>query len=81
MFCSKFRQKKEEIETPHKKKMEPLNEKSWKKKKKKLFKLKKNDPSIRLISIHDNGDTICIGQEIQCLPYAGLYFGLISINF
>ena len=27
------------------------------------------DPTIELfLSLHCNGDTICIGQEIQCLP-------------
>ena len=31
------------------------------------------DPTISFISLHCNGDTICISQEIQCLPYAGFF--------
>ena len=29
---------------------------------------------LQFFSLYTNGDTIRIGQEIQCLPYAGFYF-------
>ena len=35
---------------------------------------------IRFFSLHGNGDTICIGQEIQCLLYAG-FFGNFRFIF
>ena len=30
-------------------------------------------PPLSLFSLHGNGDTIRIGQEIQCLQYAGFF--------
>ena len=29
------------------------------------------DLPIKLFSLHGQGETICIGKKIQCLPYAG----------
>ena len=33
----------------------------------------KLDPPIEAFSLHDNGNTIRIGREIQCLPHAGFF--------
>ena len=32
------------------------------------------DPLNKFLSLHGSGDTIGIGREIQCLPYAGFFF-------
>ena len=45
---------------PQQKKLKPQKKKSL-------------DPPIKILSLHGNGDTIRIGREIQCLPYAGFY--------
>ena len=37
-------------------------------------KKKKIAPPIRIFSLHGNGDTNSIGQEIPCLPCAGFFF-------
>ena len=60
--------------TPHKKNCwtPPKKKLVWSKKTKQ--KLKKLNPPIMFFSLHGNGDTIRIGREIQCLPYAGFFF-------
>ena len=40
----------------------------------------KLDPHINFSSLHDNGDTICISQEIQCLPYVGFLLNLLNLG-
>ena len=38
------------------------------------------DPPIKFFSYHGNGETIRLGQEIQCLPYAEFYL-LSFLNY
>ena len=57
----------------------PLKKRSTSKQKK--LKKKKNnnvDPPIHFFSLHGNGETIRIGREIQCLPYAGFLLSIVK---
>ena len=38
------------------------------------------DFRIKFFSLHGNGDTMRIGQEIQCLPYAGFSFECVRFS-
>ena len=60
---------------PTKQMLDFLPEKNFqtKKEQKKQQKRKKIGPPLSFFSLHGKGDTIRIGQEIQCVQYAGFF--------